>query len=336
MRLASQAKGGFYPFNNAAIVKLSRLLKPESPDFTIIDPCCGEGMALLEIGACTGCKPENLFGIELETRRQEKARSIHPDAKILGPASFFDTKITPHSFGLAWVNPPFDDEAGGGHRVELSFLVRATDVIAPGGVICFVIPETQIGTTWSTREVTRYLMERYQNVVTVLPDEEHRPYREVVVIGTKRRQPVEWDYTAPPVQSVSNVRTFWKIPATMRPGRFEKCGMTDDELIEAVCKSPLWSVTREPKRIMPGRPPLTISKGHIALLLASGECDGVVCPEGEPPHLVKGTARKVKLDPIVTVDEDAQGRLKTTTVITEEIKLVIRAATPDGEIRTFE
>ena len=335
MRLEGQKRGGFYPFSNAGVQEVAKLLL--TPDeFSLLDPCCGEGEALHTLAAETGAA--HVYGIELEDQRAVKAQSLCGDG-VMGPASFFDAVISRDSFGLAWVNPPFDDEAGGGQRVELNFLVRATDRIAPGGVICFVIPETQIGGHWRCRELTQYFVERYENGVVVLPREEHRPFREVVCIGTKRKRPVDWikmGGAAPPQQRIGDVTHRWVVPKTGAPRRFEKGGYTEKELIEAVSRSPHWRLTQEPQQIPPARPPLPISKGHIALLLASGECDGVVRPEGEEPHLVKGTAMKVKKEPEVTVEEDDQGRVKTITTVKEEIKLVIRAVTQSGEIRTFE
>jgi hypothetical protein len=335
MRLEGQKKGGFFPASNELVGEVCKLLTTPST-FSLLDPCCGEGEALKTLAYATGC-PE-VYGIELEDHRAVKAQALCGDG-VLGPASFFDTRITRDTFGLAWVNPPFDDEAGGGQRVELNFLVRATDYIAPGGVLCFVVPETQVGGTWKSRELTQFFVERYENGVIVLPRDKHRPYREVVCIGTKRKRPIDWAKTGcavPPMVRIEAVTQRWAVPVTGAPRQFVKIGYTDKELLEAVARSPHWRLTQEPQQIPPARPPLPISKGHIALLLASGECDGVVRPEGEEPHLVKGTAMKVKKEPEVTVDEDDNGNTKTITTIKEEIKLVIRAVTQSGEIRTFE
>jgi hypothetical protein len=61
----------------------------------------------------------------------------------------------------------------------------------------------------------------------------------------------------------------------------------------------------------------------------------VVRPEGEPAHLVRGTARKEK----VLVDEEVTeegGNRVTKQHYTERIKLVVRCATEAGEIVTLE
>jgi hypothetical protein len=56
-----------------------------------------------------------------------------------------------------------------------------------------------------------------------------------------------------------------------------------------------------------------------------------VCPPGERPHVVRGTAKKENEVTDQQVDKDRNGT-KTTTVYTERIKLLVRAITADGLI----
>jgi hypothetical protein len=111
--------------------------------------------------------------------------------------------------------------------------------------------------------------------------------------------------------------------------------MTPEDLCDALNASPLWKLTTEVPEIPKPRPPLPLSRGHLALLLASGQLDGVVAPPGETPHVVRGTARKVPSTPTVTTEELEGGRERTVTTIKETIELVIRTVTPDGLIRTL-
>src|SRR5262249_51333957 len=82
-------------------------------------------------------------------------------------------------------------------------------------------------------------------------------------------------------------------------------------------------------------PPLALGTGHVALLLASGHLDGVVSPEGERPHLVRGTSRKKEVVTSEEVTEDDKGRQTTKTVLTEKIELIVRAVDWTGTVRTF-
>jgi hypothetical protein len=59
-------------------------------------------------------------------------------------------------------------------------------------------------------------------------------------------------------------------------------------------------------------------------------------PPGEPPHVVRGTARKVEYQSNQTQEETEDGTVVTKTTISEKIVLTIRAVGTDGTIRTFE
>jgi hypothetical protein len=76
--------------------------------------------------------------------------------------------------------------------------------------------------------------------------------------------------------------------------------------------------------------------GHIALLLAAGNLDGVVRPEDEPPHVVRGTADKVEYVASEEENENEDGSVTKKTVLAEKIVLTVRAVGPDGEIKTFK
>ena len=82
-------------------------------------------------------------------------------------------------------------------------------------------------------------------------------------------------------------------------------------------------------------PPLALGLGHRALLLAAGHLDGLVCPEGEPPHVVRGTCDKQKYLDRTEVDEKDDGSVTTRQIYSEKVSVTVRAVSTDGEIRTF-
>lgn len=331
-RLAAQARGGFYPIPPEALAHALQYLRPVSTT-PIIDPCAGQGAALKQIAGHLGTPPDLIYAIELdEARAAAVADALPLGANILAPASFQGCAISNGSFGFAYVNPPFDDEIGGGRRVETAFLMRATMLLAPGGVLFFVCPHTVAQKV----EVRSHFHTWYDEIAMFPFPEEHRPYDEVVVAAVRRPKPTKmdeslkfrvWKYTA-------DIGLYYP-PVVSPPTKWEKVDFTDAELSRALMNSPLRQHLRPPAELPKATPPLPLNTGHIALLLASGTLDGVVHPDGEEPHVVRGTASKVTFVSDVAESEAADGSAVTKTTYSERIVLKIRAATGDGRIRTF-
>jgi hypothetical protein len=110
--------------------------------------------------------------------------------------------------------------------------------------------------------------------------------------------------------------------------------MTEKELLAALAKSPLRRHLEVAEALPLRSPPVSLNKGHRAMLLAAGHLDGRVCPPGESPHVVRGTATKQSYVHSVETHEEADGDV-TKTVIAEKIMLTVRVATVDGRILTL-
>lgn len=335
MRLAAQVKGGFYPASPVAVTMTGKLIKWKAG--AILDPCCGECEALDTLAQTLGVPRDKVYAIELERDRRAASAARMPDAHVLEPCSFFDARVTSGSFSVVWCNPPFDDNVKGG-RAEVDFLLRVTRLLAPGGVLCLVIPD-HVADRWY-QPIPQHLLAWYERLAILTFPEEHRPFQEVVIIGVKRRGevPVDagtWDRDVLRCP-LADCTATWETPdRDVSPKTFEKGGMTDADLAEALDASPLWKLTSTAEEAQKPRPPLPLSRGHLALLLASGQLDGVVEPPGEAPHVVRGTARKVPCPPTITTEELENGGEKTVTTIKERIELVVRTVTSDGQIRTL-
>ncbi len=334
MRLAAQVKGGFFPAHEEAVAFAASFLQaPAGNEFSILDPCAGEGMAIRRLGQILGYPQSRVHAIELDDSRAETLRANIPDAKVLAPADFFGCRATYGSFSFIWLNPPFDYSYGG-YRVEDEFLVRATEWLVTGGVMALVCPEDVVEEYSNARQhFTRY----YENVAIVPFPEAHRPFREVIVFGHKRLKPnVNRDTGWIPWESVQASEGFrYHIPTGSGPRRFEKIDPTEAELQQMLSGSPLRSYLKAPAAAAVPSPPLPLGIGHVALLLASGHLDGIVHPEGKLPHVVRGTSQKHSFISDVTDIENDDGSTTTRTTISERIDLVIRTVDCSGRIRTF-
>ena len=82
-RLMSQIKGGFYAAAPAAVAAvLDRLRPPDAGECLILDPCAGEGQALLQLAQGLHAVP---YGIELSEDRAALVRESLPEGQSLGP-----------------------------------------------------------------------------------------------------------------------------------------------------------------------------------------------------------------------------------------------------------
>ena len=379
MRLAAQARLGFYPAAPQVIAELVKHLRVRPPDPEkplcspqVIDPCCGEGSALVQIVEALGIEPQHTYAVELDAERAERAKLAIHGGNVLGPASFLGVQITSQSFGLAYVNPPFDDELGGGRREEQAFAERATRLLMSRGILVLVCP---IKSLCGNREFCGFLDAHFDEVSVYKFPDGHRHYNEIVVIGRKRRetipldalykhgclhrmsltwsgfvanggmnklaslgecQPVSWREGYPSPELEPSVRT-WEIPRCSRPSTFKKTAFTEEELLAAVASSPLNALLREVTIPPPLSPPLPLDKGHLGLILASGMLDGIVeGPHG--PHVVRGSSHKVEYhnkEQSTSEENPETGAVTTKEVFSQRMVTVIRCVEQDGVIITF-
>jgi predicted RNA methylase len=371
MRLAAAAKAGFYPASPVAIEGILKHihLADKEKEHSILDPCCGEGHAICQLAEGLGVKPSEVYAVELDLGRTKVARETLPEGNVLGPASFMGTQISGYSFSLAYVNPPFDFELGGNRREEQTFVMRSTHLLAAKGVLVLVMPIDKI---MGNRQFVEYLDCYFEDLQMYRLPDGHRPYKEVVVFGRKRKielprdsmerfgvfhqrgwqwnyymkaedipalgdvQPKSWRGSTPSWDREDAVQT-WAIERGWKPGTFKKIAFTDEELIEVVGNSPLGRhlLEVEPRPIP--RPPLPLDRGHLGLILASGILDGVV-ESKYGPHVVRGSSTKVEYynrEASDSTEDPDTGAVTTKDVYSQRMVTIIRCVTADGTIHTF-
>jgi hypothetical protein len=333
MRPQGQLKGGFFPAPPEAVAAALELIAPPTGATAILDPCCGEGRAIKQIHDHIGGK---LYAVELEEGRAKLAQEhlLPAGGQVLGPADFLGCTITPAgSFGFAWVNPPFSDEIGGGQRIEYGFLARATQLLCPKGVIAFVCPEDVA----RNRDVVRHLCSWYTDIAMLNFPEAQRNYKEVICMGVKRAHAVEG----------SAEGLTWKpepgrfhVPPAPGPRVFMKTRYTQAELMRALAASPLQHLFQSPEPTPMARPPLELSKGQMALVLAGGYLNGVVQKPGEEPILIKATPFKEAYmqsceTEVRGLGTEGEQEVQVTTM-SERIKLRVRIAEQTGVIHEVQ
>jgi predicted RNA methylase len=334
----SQVKGGYYAAAPEAVAAvLERLRPPDCGECLILDPCAGEGKALLQLAYGLQAVP---YGIELSEDRAAVVKDSLPEGHALAPADFLRCGISYRSFSFIWCNPPYDFGTGEEGRVENQFLEKAAHLLADHGVLALVCPE-DVASSFHTVD---FFQERFNDVSAMPFPQRVRKYNETIVLGQKRKQPnaeecdgyrgYRWDW----LDTWMNLRTVYKLPAGERPKQFRKVEPTDAELSRLVAQSPLRFHIQPPadKLNYRPRPPMSPGIGHRAMLLASGHIDGLICPPDEAPHVIRGTATKDKYVASCDENEDENGNVTTRTVISERPRLVIRVLDSEGNISTLE
>jgi SAM-dependent methyltransferase len=339
-RLASQIKGGYYAADPLAVAAVLRRLRPPTQgECLILDPCAGEGHALLQLASSLKGIP---YGIELSEDRADIVRQSIPEGQALVPADFLRCSISYGSFSFVWCNPPYDYATGGEGRVEDQFLRHAVNLVAPGGVLALVCPE-DVAEGYGNR---RLFHEWFDDVSAMPFPKQVRHFKETVVLGRKRRQPkassrdsyYAWNNCDGSLETWLEERVVYTLPPGQRPRQFRIVEPTDNELIKLVTQSPIrFHLDRAvDKSTACGRPPISPGIGHRAMLLASGHIDGLISPENEPPHVIRGTATKDKYVSSCEESEDAEGNTTTRTTFSERPRLVIRVLDSQGNISTLE
>jgi hypothetical protein len=124
----------------------------------------------------------------------------------------------------------------------------------------------------------------------------------------------------------------YAVPAGRRLSIFRSV-ILDPEILENEARgSTIWSafwqsqIAARARRQV--RPPLPLHKGHLGLLLAAGECDGIL-GEGADRHLVRGIVRKRQ---IVLADDDSG---QQTTRTRDVFRVVVKLLFPDGTLRVI-
>ena len=333
MRLEGQMRGGFYPCPIAAIdAAMKRVKRPEGLACSLLDPCAGEGEAVARIAEVLGIEATMVLAAELEAGRSLKLAERLPKARVLQRCDFTAVEASGNSLSMAWVNPPFDDEIGGGARVELTFLRRVLPMMAKGGLLVLVCPE-HVLSGWDVKE---HILAYYERPCVIAFPQDCRRFKEVVLFavrhgGTKKANVSEWNYLL-----YENRDATYRLVEAAGPRRWQKGGLSEEEQLECVAKSPLLTLLQPPAPLPPPRPPLELSKGQLALMLAGGMLNGAIQREGEPPILVKATAYKEEY--VSSEDEEIRGsgdseQVVTVRVTSERIKLKVRVLTQQGAIK---
>lgn len=357
-------KAGYFPTDEVTLERIGRMLAlPSVGHVRMLDPCCGEGIALADVRQLLSDeRPSDststveAFGIELDAERAWHAkqlidRVLHTDVH--------DAVVKARSMGLLFLNPPYgygvSDKAGQrelhadaekAERLERTFLRKTVPYLAYGGVLVYIVPHYALD-----EEIRAYLVRNFENLRVFMAPEQQ--FKQCVIIGT-RIKPVyvpkgaqqllidaQASQEGAPVLPDVWVHEPYVIPAVQGEQEvdFHAVRIDEAQLKDELAKyrhMTLWDGLQGHFAQTRGacRPPLRdLTPWHLALALAAGQVVGKIQSDAGRTFLIKGDTFKRK-ERQVSVDVDDKGNASQTTVMLDRFVPVINAIelTPDQRL----
>ena len=326
--LANRAKLGYYPTDLYHVERIKdSILFPEE-SVHLIDPCCGEGLALEAFS-----KGGNAFtyGVELDEVRGEEA-TRHINRVAFG--SYFHSRISLGAFQGLWLNPPYLSvpSASGSRRLEKAFLADSVRLLQNSGVMVYIVPYYRL-----TLDVCKVLCENFCDLrVHRFVGKPFERFHQIAVIGikTEKRDANEtakrlFDYMldiekVPDINELPN--GIYEIPKPVKkPELFKGAVFNILELEDQLKASKSIEKIFENRTLdkKDRRPLLPLTLSQIGLIGASGMMNGLV--ECETPHIIKGRIVKEKHS-----DSAENDKRKTEVRETTTNKLIFNVLTTGG------
>ena len=356
-RLESVAKGGFYPTPpevTKGIAERCTTNMSRNDVVRLLDPCCGEGVALNTLKETLQQKRRHAYGgiietygIELNANRTAESRKVL-DHVIGGDIG--NTRISNNQFNCLWLNPPYgleQDMNGKNDRQETYFLRRCTNYLQHFGLLIYIIPRTTLAKN------ARFLAANYEDTkVFWFPgggDRNINGFDQIVVFGQKKTYPqldkseeTKLRYLSsfpPPWDELSELEFDFPIRYAYDPNtRLEFTQMFFDKrttLDAARTSSPLHTkeVFYTPKTLRPA-PLRDLTYGHTALFTIAGFLDNMVVSDDDGNRsLIKGTSLKEE----VVIQDDESKHVSVEVMKTSIQVLNLRKRTAElGGLQTAE
>ena len=335
MRLAAQAKGGYYPTPERVVDLIAELVHTPTGYYNrgretirILDPCCGAGDALQRLAEGLdrpNAMPIETYGVELHRDRAEEAeRRLY---RTLA-SDLFATSIANGAFGLLLLNPPYDFDSED-KRTEHAFLTQTTRYLAESGLLVFIVPRQRLAVS------ARYLSTHYGRMrCWAFPSPEREVFDQVALMGYRKADPVpdaqaesmvlEWAVGEPePLRSQRHSYSYAEYtPATTPSGDVLFTTRTVDPVAAATeaRRSGLWTNTEIMDTLWPAndsrtRPLMPLKRGHMATLVAAGFLDNLVLEGDGRRILVKGRTSKEMVMVEDAPEKEVHREKLTTTVV---------------------
>ena len=288
-RLISKLKLGYYPLPVEEARKIRALLTASGP-YSAIDPCAGDGTALIEV---TKDSDARLAAIELDA---DRAVAVAAKGIATVHGSAFECRVPAETCSLVYLNPPYDNEIGphNNQRMELVFLEHCYRWIMTEGVLVFIIPVRVLGAC------ARLLAGQFERIGAFrLEHPESVRFHQIVIFGKRKKAHLRGDpksaeelmriaYRPEQIPALNKEVTERYVIPPCSPTTVTYTGLPLDTVEDALQRSTAMQNARgvlvRKQQKLNGRPVLPLHKGAVGLLACSGMLNGFF-GEGEMRHI---------------------------------------------------
>lgn len=321
-RMMNNVKMGFYPTDPEHVKLITKGIEfPDGVTTNLLDPCCGDGVALRLMATGNNCYA---YGVELDERRAEEAQTRLHRVAI---GSYFSARISHEAFHVLFLNPPYlsvIEEGGHTGRDEKRFLVNSLCHLMIGGLLVYIIPYYRL-----TSDITRILCDNFERLsVYKFCGKEFQRFRQVAVLGIRKSRgdgSQEVSGLLRQVQDADQIPELTQLPEKSYPlpshpekiSVFKGAVFNVPELARQLAASDSFKklLAQSPLDSREKRPPLPLTVGQVGLIGGSGLINGLMpC---ESPHIIKGRIIKERLTDSRTTKTDVQTGRPLITEITE-------------------
>lgn len=184
-RLESTAVGGYFPTPNHLLTPIAELFDFQD-SVKMLDPCAGDGAAIIQLSLLSGSSHSALYTCELEkSRHKALVQNVHSnstyyysdDHHLQGDA--FRVDIKGRAISFLYLNPPYDLDPVHG-RLEQRFLERFEQALVMNGVLCFVVPH------YALKASAQTLAQHFDDLKCFrFPGDDFGVYKQVVLIARR-------------------------------------------------------------------------------------------------------------------------------------------------------
>ena len=305
--LMNRIKMGYFPTDLEHIRLIKQAVNFPKTQVNILDPCCGEGLALK---AFAENENADTYGIELDESRGHTAQKNLNNARL---GSFFHSSVPFGRFHALLLNPPYLScpDKNGSRRMERAFLADTLPLLMKGGLLIYIIPYHR-----ANESVCRILSSYYKNLsVYRFRDSEFKKYKQIVFFGVRTERRTA-DKTAARIEQLclqpDKIPLIDTIPAGLYSlpeketeiSHFRGSVFDVEALAEQLKNSDSLDILFESSRLenRTRNPLLPLNLSQIGLVGASGLMNGLV--DCEHPHVIKGRIVREKKQKNIPTDRE--------------------------------